>query len=256
MNQPIKIYQQGKGQPITLLHGWGMNAQVFMPLGQSLAADFDVRRVDLPGYGSSDWLPGMDFDTQVDTLAEVLPPSTLLGWSMGGLYAIRLACLYPDKFKQLILVSCNPCFVQRDDWLCAQEPMTFSGFSDSLISDWRATMRRFLALQIQGSDRTQSLIRQVSELLSKGGEPQPEALRFGLDLLLKQDARKELQKLSRPILLVLGNKDRLVPVCLADQLRPINQQIRVECLAHSAHAPFLSESEAFIDLINEFVKST
>lgn len=255
MNQPIKIYRQGAGKPISLLHGWGMNANVFKPLSQSLAADFEVSRVDLPGYGSSDWLPQMDFDAQVDAFAELLPPSTLLGWSMGGLYAMQLVHRYPHKFRQLILVSCNPCFVQREDWSCAMDPAIFTGFSDSLMNDWRAMIRRFLALQMQGAERTQSLIRQVSELLSQGGEPQPEALRFGLQLLLKQDAREVLKKLPASILVVLGGKDKLVPANLAKQLDKINPQIRVECLAHSAHAPFLSESKAFTDLIDEFVKS-
>ena len=49
----------------------------------------------MPGYGLTPLL-SEDFDNQVDALAQDLEGGTLLGWSMGGLYAIALAQRYPD----------------------------------------------------------------------------------------------------------------------------------------------------------------
>ncbi len=254
MNNQIKTYQQGEGPPLTLIHGWGMNSAVFEPLVQKLSGEFSITRVDLPGHGQSAWPGELDLDDQVDMLAEVLPDSALLGWSLGGLYALRLTKRYPEKFNKLVLVSCNPCFVQRENWQTAVDATVFAEFSASLIDNWRLTIRRFLGLQMHGVDQSRSLIRQISELLLNGGEPDPEAMQFGLDLLLNLDARNELKQVDVPVMEILGQRDTLVPAGLADQLPLINPSIRVECVARSAHAPFLSHSDLFADLIREFIK--
>ncbi len=255
MSKEIKVYQQGDGIPLTLIHGWAMNSAVFEPLTGLLSSDFQINRVDLPGHGRSDWSGLTDFDVQVDAMAEVLPDdSALLGWSLGGLYALRLIRRYPQKFNKLMLVACNPCFVQRENWKAAVDESVFAEFSVSLIENWSVTIRRFLGLQMHGVDQARNLIRQISELLVQGGVPDPVAMQFGLDLLLKVDARSELKDIDVPVMEVLGCRDTLVPVQLVEQLHLINPAIRVECVARSAHTPFLSHRDLFAGLIREFVK--
>ncbi len=254
MKEGIKLYRQGSGPAITLIHGWGMNASIFGPLVQRLENDFEVIRVDLPGHGLSPWRSTIEFDGQLDMLADSLPDSNLLGWSMGGLYAINLAKKHPQKFPRLILSNCNPCFVQKPGWPCAVAAAVFNEFSQSLIENWSATIKRFMGLQMHGVEQARDLIRQISALLISGGEPDPDALRQGLELLLRLDARSTLVALPQPVLSILGERDRLAPKCLAQQLALINPQIRVECLAQSAHAPFVSHPVLFSELLREFIK--
>lgn len=256
MNQEIRLYRHGSGPKLSLLHGWGMNAAIFEPLVESLSGDVELIRVDLPGHGQSEWSPGMKFESQLDALAEVLPDSNLLGWSMGGLFAIGLANRFPLRFPRLSLICCNPCFVQQPDWPCAVERLVFDEFSQSLIENWQATIKRFVGLQLHGSAQARELIRQITALLIQGGSPNPDALRMGLELLLNHDARAKLAGLSQPVLSILGQRDTLVPNCQAEHLPLINPQIRVECLAHSAHAPFVSHTETVSELLREFIKSS
>ncbi len=256
MGDLIKIYAQGDGDSLTLLHGWAMNAAVFEPFGRRLASRYRVNRVDLPGYGLSTRSSALDFELQLEQLAQALPASTLIGWSMGGLYAIELCRRYPDKFNRLILLASNPCFVYRDDWPGGMPATVFNEFAESLLENWQATIRRFIGLQMHGVAQARSLIRSISELLQQGGEPDIEVLRFGLALLLQRDMRSELGELTVPVMAVLGERDKLVPASLAQQLPQLNPAIRVECLARSAHAPFLSDSENVEKLIDRFIAST
>ena len=238
-----------------MIHGWGMNAAIFEPILPLLEPYFEVIRVELPGHGRSAWIPAQDFDRQVDAIARQLPSSILLGWSLGGLYAIRLAGLYPQQFKKLVLVANNPCFVQRADWPCAVEQQVFDEFSSDLMVDWQATMRRFIGLQIHGMENARQMIRRISDLLVRGGAPQPQSLALGLDLLLNHDARAELASIKQPVMTILGRRDKLVPACVAEQIPLINPEIRVECLARSAHAPFISHAEPVAELLREFIES-
>lgn len=248
-SSPLSLIRRGRGRPIILLHGWGMSASVFEPLSHELAKSREVVTVDLPGYGASAWDASISFQDQVTMIASQLPEGDLLGWSMGGFYALEMIRQNPGKFSQLLLVCCNPCFVRRTGWQCAVDAQVFDAFSQDLRRGWRMTIKRFLSLQMHGSDNARLLIRNLMERLQVGGEPDPEALQFGLDLLKQTDSRELLATLELPIKMILGERDQLVPGSLAKEIIKVNPQIQVESLATAAHAPFLSHSAQFLAMI-------
>ncbi len=102
----------GLGQPIVLLHGIGRTGKVWKHVVAGLQSlPCRVVAFDLLGFGSSpkpDWL---DYSTDdharaVITAIERLgigQPAILVGHSMGGLVAVRVACLRPDLVKHLVL---------------------------------------------------------------------------------------------------------------------------------------------------------
>ncbi len=47
----LHVETTGSGDPLLLVHGWGMHGGVWGDVAQKLAADFQVHCVDLPGYG-------------------------------------------------------------------------------------------------------------------------------------------------------------------------------------------------------------
>ena len=51
----INYYQYGKkrGTDLVLLHGWGQNMQMMMPISNSFTNMFRITVVDLPGFGAS-----------------------------------------------------------------------------------------------------------------------------------------------------------------------------------------------------------
>lgn len=250
----LNLTQRGRGRDISWLHGWGMNSAVFTPVVDSMPEGYGHHLIDLPGYGHSPVVSD-SFTEQVEWIDRSLPPSVLVAWSMGGLYALELLRRYPEKYSALVLVASTPCFVQRGDWAAAMPAQVFKDFAQDLINDWRRTMRRFIGLQLHGVNGARDLIRQVSGLVATGGEPQAGILQRGLDLLLEFDARTVLTEIQVPVMAVLGRRDKLIPFGLAQELSALNPAIRVECLARSAHAPFLSHPEEFIRLIDEFIKS-
>ena len=225
---------------LILLHGWGMNPRVFELLIAELGAQRTLLAPALPGYPQSRWPHATDFARQIDAMAESLPRGQLLGWSLGGLYALELVLRYPQKFERLILAACNPCFVARTGWPCAVASSVFDEFGDGLESDPERALRRFLSLQMRGEaaarDMTRGLWRQVTET----GLPDIGVLRFGLQLLKSRDYTDRLGEIEVPVSLILGEIDSLVPIDLAQQIVELAPAIQVESIAGAAHAPFLS----------------
>lgn len=67
--------------------------------------------VDLPGFGNSGLVGWEDFKK---CLLRYLPQEfALIGWSLGGLYATRLA-LETDRCSHLLNIAASPCFIKKE----------------------------------------------------------------------------------------------------------------------------------------------
>ena len=238
-----------QSENLILLHGWGMSPEVFTPLAEQLD-NIGLELPSLPGYPHSPWSFEADFSQQLEAMAADLPAGHLLGWSLGGLYAIELARLAPEKFTRVTLVACNPCFVRRPDWQQAVDAVVFDQFCADLAQDWQRTLRRFLALQMQGEAEARRLTREISDRVLARGAPDQAVLHFGLGLLKEHDARSSLSLLEQPVSLILGDRDLLVPVAAKRQISEVAPAIRVESVAGAAHAPFLSHTTEVVALLN------
>ncbi len=236
--------------PIILLHGWSMNPAAFDELCRCLPPDLELQRPSLPGYPGSAWQCRDDFDEEIETMGRALPPGRLVGWSLGGLYAIKLAHRFPGRFGALALIASNPCFVRRQDWTCALGAADFDAFHADLERDWRRALRRFLALLTLGGPGQRDAIRRLGEAIEFAGAPAADVLRLGLDRLRELDCRAALAGLDQPCQLLLGDQDRLVPTALAREIADLVPEIRVESLAGAAHAPFLSHPERVADWLS------
>jgi len=186
-------------------------------------------------------------DELVQVMAAVSTrPSLWVGWSMGGMAVLRLAELYPQLLSSALLVATNPCFVTRPDWSSAVEASVFEQFASDLERHQEKTLRRFLALQVRGTEDAMSLLRQLQISLKSQGSASPEALKRGLDILVQTDLRQSLAGIDTPLHWLLGEKDALVPASLAGALKQDYHQKNVVVQEQAGHAPFLSHAEAFV----------
>ncbi len=238
--------------PIVFLHGWGLNGRIWHTLIESLPKR-TCHAPDLPGYGSAPFAPPYDPDTLADRLASATSaPALLVGWSLGGLVALAWAARRPDTVRGLVLVGATPAFVQRDDWPHGMAAEVFDEFARSLAQDWRATLLRFLALQARGGEAARMGIGRLRAELFAHGEPAPETLAAGLDLLRNTDLRPRLAAVRCPTLIVQGGHDTLCPPAAAEWLAANLANARLALLPRAAHAPFLSHPDEFAARLTEF----
>jgi len=240
----------GQGDDLTLIHGWGMNASVWSVLLPELRQDYRVTVLDLPGHGNSAGASFSDLPSLSRQVLDVLPEKTvLLGWSLGGLVALWLASVEPERFGRVLLVSSSPCFVQRPGWPAALEHGVFDAFSSGLEQDYLATLKRFLALQLKGAEDAGSLVRSLGECLNER-PPQKQALVQGLGVLNDEDQRSRLCALGRRASLLLGGRDTLVPSRMARELTSICPEVDIEILQDAGHMPFITHPAQFHDWLN------
>ena len=101
----------GRGEPLVLLHGVGLDHTLWDDLVPLLEQDFDVLRYDLLGHGAAPALRGQadiqDFIAQLDAELDAAGwrSANVLGYSMGGLIAGAYAAARPERVSRLILLS-------------------------------------------------------------------------------------------------------------------------------------------------------
>jgi pimeloyl-[acyl-carrier protein] methyl ester esterase len=250
----LHVEVSGQGDPLVMLHGWGMHGGIWSDAAAQLSQHLKVHCVDLPGHGTSAPLDVFTLDSVVDYLAAQFDqPVTLCGWSLGGQIALHWAMREPDKIKRLVLVTSTPCFAEREDWQFGMPQHILLQFAADLEKNHTATLRRFLGLQMRGSEGERELLAAMRESLFSRGEPHMDALRGGLGILLNVDLRDVLPEIKQPALVIAGERDKLSSPQASNYLARKLANAREVEISGAAHAPFLSHREEFVMHVMNFL---
>jgi pimeloyl-[acyl-carrier protein] methyl ester esterase len=246
---------RGSGPDLVMLHGWGLHGGLFGPVIAPLAERFRLHLIDLPGHGRSPILSGdYTLANVADAIAREVPAGAAwLGWSLGGRIALTAAAA-GAAIDKLLLVGTNPCFTQRPDWAHAMPETELEQFAVSLRENYKATLLRFLAVQSRGSERAREELRSLRESLFAHGEPDPQALAGGLELLRSVDLRPALARIAQPTLVLHGERDTLAPLAAAEYTAAQLPHGQLQVIAGAGHAPFLSHPQQFLAAIETFLQ--
>jgi len=109
----LRLYYEihGQGQPLVLLHGGLNNVELLGDTLTQLATSRQVIAVDLQGHGrTADIDRPIRYELMADDIAALirhlgLTQSDVMGYSLGGGTALRVAIQHPDLVRKLVLVS-------------------------------------------------------------------------------------------------------------------------------------------------------
>ncbi|MEX0785238.1 MAG: alpha/beta fold hydrolase [Dehalococcoidia bacterium] len=108
----VHYIQAGEGDPVVLIHGWNGSTFSFRYAIPELARHYRVVALDLKGYGYSDRPASGDYSltAQSELVAALMSRlgiarAAVIGHSMGGSVAMRLALGHPERVSRLALVS-------------------------------------------------------------------------------------------------------------------------------------------------------
>ena len=252
----MTLYTQtsGSGPDLVLVHGWGLHSGIWDGLLPLLEPHHQVTRVDLPGHGRSDWNGAGTLDDMVQAVLAVAPSAAAwVGWSLGGLVAMRAALLQPARVTALALLASTPCFVRKPDWQNAMLPQLLETFAADLEQDYRRTLNRFLALQVRGAAHASEVLKSLRATLHADGQPQLAGLRAGLDILRSTDLRSEAARLRCPVLLLMGERDTLVPCAAGQAAAGLFPAAQLDVIEAAGHAPFISHPETCAACLTEWL---
>lgn len=260
----------GRGDPVVLVHGLGNSSLAWRRVIPGLARGHRVIAPDLPGFGHSSPIQTHDLlDAYSAFVAALIErsggdrvPAAIVGNSIGGAVALRVALTRPGLVSRLVLV--DPAGVGQGvpSWW---RLVRFEGAVRALSAVPLTLMPRPMLGWIVGSayrrmafadparvsDRTVQLFAQ--QLNSR-----ERIHRFLRNARVIVDSfGRDVQSLERPlpvpVLALWGREDRLVPLRDALALLERIGDLEVRILDGCGHSPQLEQPDAFLAAVRPFL---
>ncbi|GAB4065287.1 alpha/beta hydrolase [Ancylobacter sonchi] len=132
--------RHGQGEPLVLVHGVGLNAEIWAPQFTDFAATYDVIALDMLNHGASAGTAGpadtLDlYIRQIEALLDHLgiERAHLVGHSMGALVSMAFAATHPARVRSLVALNAVWCRspAQSEAVIRRADDITALGLGDS-----------------------------------------------------------------------------------------------------------------------------
>jgi pimeloyl-ACP methyl ester carboxylesterase len=248
--------QRGSGVPVVLLHATLHDHRDFDLVAGGLAEQYRVIAVDWPGHGRSDPAganQGIDSFLLAGVLADLvdrleLPPAVLVGNSVGGFAAARLALDRPDRVAGLVLVNASgftrQTAVTRLVCRVLGIPQVSRRIFPRLVTGYmkpRNDHDRAIAGRVQERARTADGARVAAGLFRSFG-------------MRAYDLRADGHRLGVPVLLVWGARDTILPLKGGRQTHAAIPGSQFRTL-DTGHVVFASDPGGFLEIARPFIES-
>jgi pimeloyl-ACP methyl ester carboxylesterase len=264
LNRPRSASSVGEGPAILLVHGLAGSWRNWLENIPRLSDRHQVVAIDLPGFGASPMperditMPG--YGSVVTAVTQELGLSdetVLVGHSMGGVVVTETLLRSPGNFAGACLVAAagpgaTPTPGSADDYA----PRVVAFYENRPVGDPGKSLSRRrlrntqLAPFIAHPGRIGTEI--LWELLTWGSRPPglfPAALALG-----RLDGREDLSRVGRPVLLLWGTRDLLVPLRIAYAYQRRLPESELVVLNDTGHMLQMERPARFNWEIEEFVR--
>ena len=251
----------GDGSPLVLVHGFGGAAWNFAALAPLLAPSHRLLIPHLPGHGASSALPAaVSLAAYADAVAAVCEAEQaasvdVVGHSLGGAVALRLAVRRPVLVRRLVLAAAAGI---SSSTRAAELVLSFFGVvrvgrltarrADAIVRS--PSLRRAVFGRFAVSDAS-SLSPDAVHGLLRGGALHTDLL-SAAGALVRGDPRPDLHRVTCPTLCLWGARDLQVPVDDAfEYARRLRAPLRV--IADCGHLLVAERPDACAHAIEAFL---
>ncbi|MEP3346179.1 MAG: alpha/beta hydrolase [Litoreibacter sp.] len=210
---------------------------VFLP---GMMCDARLFQPQLDAFPDSIVVTSTDFATITEMAQDVLAASPdrfdLLGLSMGGIIAMEVVRLAPERVSKIALLDTNH-LAEKEAMRQARFPQIEAAQNGQMMDIMRNVMvPRYLASGGSNTDRVIDLcLKMASDLGAAAFVNQSHAL------MDRPDQSETLRNLTCPALVLCGIEDRLCPVLTHEEMAELIPQATLENVAGAGHLPTLEQ---------------
>jgi pimeloyl-ACP methyl ester carboxylesterase len=251
----MRYFAWGSGPPVVFVHGMADAAAAFVMVMHRLVRRFTCVAYELPD-GTTDGSALARYtlaDHTADLVALLdhlkLPAAAVVGSSFGSLVALSALATHPDRFTHGVLQNG---FARRPLNRAQRVLARSARFWPGWFADWPAIHRRVMWYLERPT--LAALPPAVAELfLAHAGRTPIRAAALRALAIDRADLRASLPSIRRPVLLLTGGADRLVPRSCWDVLESGLPDLRRVEFADCGHYPQYTHPGAMAEAIADFL---
>jgi 4,5:9,10-diseco-3-hydroxy-5,9,17-trioxoandrosta-1(10),2-diene-4-oate hydrolase len=256
-----------QGSPVILIHGLGGYIEAWLPNFDALAAQHQVYAVDLLGHGRTE--KPLDVSYTIASLTQFVKDfmavvgveqAHVVAHSLGGAIGTRLALTFPTVVDKLVLVD-SAGLGKESSFVIRIASVPFLG--EMLTRPSREGSASFLKMLVYDpAIMTDELVELNYEMAALPGAQQSflKILRANNNLLGQKKSMYGpnvcgLPSITHAVLVIWGRQDKVLPVMHADVAAKGLPNVRVSLLDNCGHVPMLEHTQAFNELLLEFLRN-
>jgi pimeloyl-ACP methyl ester carboxylesterase len=236
----IRYDLRGTGPPVLFIQGVGIHRDGWRPQMDALAADFACASFDNRGIGQSSAARSVTVDDMARDALAVMdtcgwPSAHLVGHSLGGLVALRIALDAPRRVRSLALL----CTFARGADAGRSARMIWLG-TRSRVGTRRMRRRAFLEMVLPAADvgpaDADRLASELAPLFGHDLADHPPIETAQLSAMRRVDVTAELHRIVKtPTLVVSASHDPIAPPALGRRIADGIPGARYELLEDASH---------------------
>jgi pimeloyl-ACP methyl ester carboxylesterase len=258
---------EGDGPPVLMFHGYADSADTWrLTLAQLARRGQRAVAVDFPGFGSAEELDSGPILPQLDAFAldalRYAPgrpsrPTVLVGNSLGGCVALRLAADHGARVAGVVAAAPAGLQMSRLLFLVERDPILRSLLAlpapVPAVVLRAAVARLYVQLAFAPKHRVDPKV--ISTFTSHHGRRARVAsyLEFAHRMLPELRDALPLDHLQTSLLVVWGDRDRLLFHGAAQRILDAVPESRLELLSGVGHCPQVEAPERFAGLLVDFL---
>lgn len=236
-NTNIYYEEYGSGMPLLLFHGGFGSIHDFQQVIPKLSKHYRVIAVDSPGHGRSEQADSLSFDLMADYYSIMIDQFKLdsvyiIGYSDGGITALLLAEMRPDKVKKIIASGVN----SRMDGITSEVLGYLKLINPTFIETYQKEWLTDYQSKSPEKDKWEKYITDMTRMYSK-------------NVLIDEQT---LSNIGVNVLLVFGDRD-LIKLEHALELYQIITGSRLCVLPNTPHEVFSENPELISNIGIEFL---
>lgn len=241
-NMKINYQIYGRGRPLILLHGWGLNYHTFDHLIDYLGDNYTIFAIDLPGFGQSEQPQNSYNLTQYVKFLELfitelqIEKPIIIGHSFGGRIAIKYVSSHNDLVNKLILVDS-------------------AGIKKRKTIKQMVSIIRYKCLKKYYKFKKDAT--KYNQLLKVNGSNDfinaSNIMKGTMSKVIKEDLRKYLKKINVETLIIWGKDDKETPYKDALYMSKTIKTSGLVTFENCGHFPYLEKKKYFHIVIGKYL---
>jgi pimeloyl-ACP methyl ester carboxylesterase len=249
---------EGSGFPVLMIHGFGGSLRNFDSLALLLKKDYRVVRVDVPGFGLSDF-PSIsehenfiqDYSNYLTFMLDTLHLDSVyvIGNSMGGGLTWLMAGDHPEKVKKIVLL--DPAGYDTKNVASKLSMFKYKSFAHVFDRGMPLFMSRSGALKSYCRDQ---LINPATVEMNNRFSNREGNITFMLTLARAQQFPDTalIARVQCPTLIVWGKEDEIIPLAHAADFHRDIKNSTVCLLDSCGHCPMMEQPKETEAVVRKF----